>query len=102
MIHVLAIITAQPGMRERMLEVFRANVPAVLAEEGCIAYEAVVDVSPGGPGFAQFGADTFVVVEKWASLAALQAHAAAPHMKAYGAAVKQMIATRAIHVLQPA
>lgn len=102
MIHVLAIITAKPGMRDRMLDAFRANVPAVHAEDGCIAYEAVVDVSPGGPGFAQFGADSFVVVEKWASLAALQAHAVAPHMKAYGAVVKELIATRAIHVLQPA
>ena len=28
-VHVLAIITAKPGMRDEVLEVFRANVPAV-------------------------------------------------------------------------
>jgi quinol monooxygenase YgiN len=102
MIHVLAVITAQPGQRDRILEAFRANVEAVRAEDGCLAYEAVVDVADPAPGLAQFGPDTFVVVEKWASLAALQAHAVAPHMKAYAARVKDFTASRAIHVLQPA
>ena len=36
MIHVVAIITAKPGMREAILKEFRANVPAVHAEQGCI------------------------------------------------------------------
>ena len=102
MIHVLAIITAKPGQRERILEAYRANVDAVRAEQGCVAYEAVVDVRNALPGFAQFGPDSFVVVEKWASLEALQAHAVAPHMKAYAARVKDLTASRAIHVLEPA
>ncbi|MFZ2652104.1 MAG: putative quinol monooxygenase [Burkholderiaceae bacterium] len=102
MIHVLAIITAKPGMRERILETFQANVAAVHAEAGCMVYEAVVDLRNAVPGFAQFGADTFVVVEKWASIEALQAHAAAPHMKAYASKVKDLTANRAIHVLEPA
>ena len=49
----------------------------------------------------QVGDDTFVVVEKWASLDALKAHAAAPHMAAYAAKAKDMIADRVIHVLSP-
>ena len=102
MIHVLAIITAKPGMRDHILEAYRANVAAVRAEAGCIAYEAVVDVSGISAGFAQFGADAFVVVEKWASMEALQAHGVAPHMKAYASQVKDWTAARAIHVLQPA
>ena len=102
MIHVLAVITAKPGQRDRILEAFRANVDAVRAEAGCLAYEAVIDVADPAPGFARYGADTFVVVEKWASLAALQAHAAAPHMKAYVARVREFTAERAIHVLEPA
>ena len=102
MIHVLAIITAKPGMRSRILEVFRANVEAVRAEAGCIAYEAVVDVRNAAAGFAQFGEDSFVVVEKWASLQELQAHAVAPHMKAYASKVKDLTDARAIHVLEPA
>lgn len=43
MIHVVAIITAQPGQRSKVLEAFHANVPAVLAEAGCIEYGATVD-----------------------------------------------------------
>ena len=102
MIHVLAIITAKPGMRDHILEAYRANVDAVRAEAGCMAYEAVVDMKGAAPGFAQFGADSFVVVEQWASMEALQAHAVAPHMKAYAAKVKDFTAGRAIHVLEPA
>jgi quinol monooxygenase YgiN len=101
MIHVLAIITAKPGMRHHILEAYRANVEAVRAEAGCLAYEAVIDAGAVAPGFAQFGDDAFVVVEQWASMAALQAHASAPHMKAYGVKVKDWTASRAIHVLEP-
>jgi quinol monooxygenase YgiN len=100
MIHVLAIITAKPGMREAVLREFRANMPAVHAEDGCIEYVPVVDVE--GAGQAPVGPDSFVVVEKWASLEALRAHAAAPHMAAYGARVRDMLAGRVIHVLTPA
>jgi quinol monooxygenase YgiN len=100
MINVLAIITTKPGMRDNMLEAYRGNVAAVRAEDGCIAYEAVIDVD--SPGFAKFGPDAFVVIEKWATLDALKAHAVAPHMKAYAAATKDWIASRAIHVLEPA
>jgi quinol monooxygenase YgiN len=102
MIHVLAIVTARPGTRARFLEACRANLPAVLAEEGCLAYEAVVDVAPGSPRFAKFGPDVFVVVERWASLAALQAHAVAPHMKAYAAQVEPWRVSTDVHVLEAA
>ena len=101
MIHVVAMITAQPGQREKVLAAFNANVPAVLAEDGCIEYGATVDAQGMPPSRNSVGPDTFVVVEKWASLAALQAHAVAPHMKAYGASVKEMVANRVIHVLEP-
>ena len=102
MIHVLAIITAHPGMRERILEAWRRNAAAVRAEDGCLQYDAVVDVAGAAPGMARFGDDVFVVVERWSTMAALQAHAVAPHMKAYAGTVKEWTANRAIHVLDPA
>jgi quinol monooxygenase YgiN len=102
MIQVVAILKTKPGMREQMLAAYRDNVAAVRAEDGCISYEAMIDVNAEAPWFAKFGPDCFVVVEKWASLDALKAHAAAPHMKAYGAKTKDWIAERAIHVLEPA
>jgi quinol monooxygenase YgiN len=98
MIHVIAIITAKAGKRDEILGHFRANVPAVRAEKGCIEYGAAVDAD--GP-FAKFGPDAFVVVEKWESPDALKAHAAAPHMAAYAAKTRDNVASRTIHVLSP-
>lgn len=102
MVHVLAVITAKPGMREVVLDAFRANLPAVHAEEGCIEYGAAIDTEDAGALQTKLGEDAFVVVEKWASLDALRAHAASPHMAAYAARTKDMIASRVIHVLSPA
>jgi quinol monooxygenase YgiN len=100
-VHVLAIITAKPGRRAAILEAFTANVPNVHAEDGCIEYVAAVDAEGAGGIQTRFGEDTFVVVEKWASLDALKAHAAAPHMAEYAARTRDMIASRVIHVLSP-
>jgi quinol monooxygenase YgiN len=102
MIHVVAIITAKPGLRDAILKEFRANMPAVHAEKGCIEYGPAVDAEGVGRFQTPFGADTFVVLEKWESLEALGAHAASPHMAAYAAKTRDMIASRVIHVLSPA
>ena len=101
MVHVLAVITAKPGRRDDILAAFRANVPTVHTEDGCIEYGATIDTEGVGDLQTRFGEDSFVVVEKWANLAALEAHIAAPHMAAYGAKTKDMIASRIIHVLSP-
>ena len=101
MIHVIAVVTTKPGKREEVLRHFRANVPAVRAEKGCIEYGAAVDADPALPVQTKYGPDTFVVVEKWESMDALKAHAAAPHMQAYGAKTKDLLASRVIHILSP-
>jgi quinol monooxygenase YgiN len=101
MLHVLAFITTKPGMRDSVLNEFRANMPAVHAEDGCIEYTPVIDVQAFGPVQTKLGPDTFVVVEKWASPEALSAHSASPHMKAYAAKTGDMITNRVIHVLAP-
>jgi quinol monooxygenase YgiN len=100
MIHVVAVITTKAGQRAEVLQHFHANMPAVHAEDGCIEYQPVVDADGFGAFQTRVGADTFVVIEKWRDAAALKAHAAAPHMAAYAAKVKDMIANRVIHVLQ--
>ncbi len=101
MIHVLAFITTKPGQRDAVLREFRQLVPTVLAEKGCIEYGPVIDTPNAGAVQTPAGPDTFVVVEKWESLETLAAHAAAPHMAAYGAKVRDMLASRVIHVLSP-
>ncbi|HEY1412024.1 MAG TPA: putative quinol monooxygenase [Rhodopila sp.] len=102
MIHVVAIITAKPGQRDTILEAFRGNMPAVHAEDGCIEYGPAIDAEGIGPFQTKFGPDTFLVIEKWESPAHLKAHAGSPHMAAYGAKTKDLIASRVIHVLSPA
>ena len=99
MIHVLAIVTAQPGQREAVLEAFKANMPAVHAEEGCIEYGPAIDAKEAGAIQTPLGPDAFCVIEKWSSLATLRAHGQSPHMQAYAAKVKPMLASRVIHVL---
>ena len=102
MIHVVAVVTAKPGKREEILAHFRANAPACRAERGCIEYGPAVDAENALGFQTKVGPDAFLVVEKWESMDALKAHAAAPHMAAYAAKVKELIASRTIHILQPA
>jgi len=102
MIHVIAVITAKPGQREAILAAIRANLPAVRAEKGCIEYGPAVDADGIGSFQTKAGPDTVFVIEKWEDANALRAHAAAPHMAAYSAKVKDLVASRAIHVLSPA
>ncbi len=102
MIHVLAVITTHPGQRDAVLSHFRANMPAVHAEDGCIEYGPAIDAPNGGPAQAPLGPDSFVVIEKWASMEALAAHAKAPHMAAYAATTRAMVAERKIHILTAA
>ncbi len=98
-VNVIAVITAKPGQRETILEAFRANMPAVHAEDGCIEYAPAIDAEGMGSFQTPYGPDTFVVIEKWASKEQLMAHAASPHMKEYAGKTKEMIADRVIHVL---
>jgi hypothetical protein len=58
-----------------------------------------IDAADVGPFQAKFGPDTFVVLESWASPEALRDHAAAPHMKNYAQRTKDLVASRAIHIL---
>ena len=90
-------------MREgQNLAAARANLAAVRAEDGCIEYTPTIDVEGLGSFQTKLGPDTFVFIEKWRDAQALKAHAAAPHMAAYAAKVKDMLASRVIHVLSAA
>ena len=99
MIHVIALLTAKPGQRDALLQAVQGNLAAVRAEEGCIAYGPAIDADPTP---AKFGPDVIVVLEQWASPEALAAHGKAPHMAAFAAAARDLMAARpAIHILQP-
>jgi len=102
MIHVLATITIAPGKRDAFLAEFHAIVPAVRAEDGCLAYAPAVDVVSGIPIQPASRADVVVVIEQWRDLPALQAHLVAPHMGGYRERVKDMVKGVELQVLKPA
>ena len=103
MIHVVAIMTAKPGRRAELLERFLAVLPIVHTEEGCIEYRPIIDNDAGLDGAREaIGPDTYIVIEKWASVEALDAHAATDHMRKYGEEVRGLIANRVLHVMRDA
>ena len=84
-------------MRE-YLEVFKANVPAVLAEDGCIEYYPALDVESGHPAQSK-DPNVVTVVEKWRDVAALIAHSKAPHMLRLRETAGQMVESISIKVV---
>ena len=64
MIRVLASITIQASEREAFLEIFKANVPKVLEEEGCVEYSATVDFPTELP-IQETNPNVVTVVEKF-------------------------------------
>ena len=73
MINVIATITVQPGTRDEFLRIFNENVPAVLAEDGCIEYFPAIDAD-SGLEIQEKDDNSVVVIEKWESIEALHAH----------------------------
>lgn len=101
MIHVLATIDVQPGKRAEFLTHFAWVTPQVRAEAGCIEYGAAVDTPTPIAVQPPLRPDTVVVVEKWESLAHLQAHLAAPHMAEYRTRVAELVKGVSLQVLEP-
>lgn len=101
MIHVLAFLHLRSGVRREFLATFHDLVPQVRAEPGCLEYSPATDHAPFMGFQIPVGEDVVVVVERWASPAALEAHIEAPHMRAWAKAVEAMMTHRSIHVLDP-
>lgn len=69
---VTARSKAKPGREKDLENALRAVVPPTHQEEGCLRY--AVHRSTDDPG-------AFLIVEKWSSMEALQAHLATPHVQ---------------------
>lgn len=102
MIHVIAIITLNPGAREQFLREFHALMPAVHAEDGCIEYGPTIDAETPIAAQIPRRPDIVTIVEKWRDLPALQAHLIAPHMTPYRAKVKEIVISTQLQILEPA
>jgi quinol monooxygenase YgiN len=72
-VRLVVIINTQPGRGSDQLAAFAKLAPLVRAEQGCIQY----DLHP-----VTGDSDRFVLIETWASKAALEAHHLTDHMVA--------------------
>lgn len=102
MIVVLATIELNPGKRSEFLVEFHKIVAPVRAEAGCIEYFPATDHATNLSAQGAVREDVVVVVEKWESIEALEAHLIAPHMMAYRPKVKDFVKSVSLQILNPA
>jgi quinol monooxygenase YgiN len=101
MINVLASIKVKSGSKTEFLKIFKANVPLVKKEKGCVEYSPTVDFDSKIP-VQKIDSDVVTIIEKWDSVEDLKVHLAAPHMISYKEKVKDMVESVSLKVLQEA
>jgi len=102
MISVIATIEVAEGRRDGFLTKFRELVPKVLAEQGCIEYGPWIDLSTSIQRQEPLREQVVMVVEKWESIEALEAHLIAPHMLEYRKSIAELVVGVKLQILQPA
>ncbi|MFC9678638.1 putative quinol monooxygenase [Streptomyces sp. NPDC056948] len=80
---LVATMVAKPGQEELVEKTFKAAIPAVHAEPGCLLYALHRKAGTTGE---------FVMIEKWASQEALGAHMKGAAMREIGVALAQALA----------
>jgi quinol monooxygenase YgiN len=102
MICVIATIETAVGRRDELLAVFRGLVPTVRAEKGCIEYAPMIDAATGMTAQEPVRENVVTVVEKWESVAALEAHLATPHMAEFRRQTEPLRLRLSLQIFQPA
>jgi quinol monooxygenase YgiN len=93
MIYVIAELSIKPGSAEKAAAEARKTVAETNKEKGCIFYQMHLNVSDP---------TKLVVVERWESREALDAHIQTPHLKAWRAAGADFVTGRKVEVITPA
>ena len=101
MIHVIATLNTAPGKRDELIAAFNQLAPQVHAEQGCIEYGTAVDVATPIGAQEPLRENVVMVVEKWESIAALEAHLAAPHMDEFRTSMSEVITGISLQILEP-
>jgi quinol monooxygenase YgiN len=102
MICVIATIEVAAGRRDELLALLKGVAPKVRTEKGCIAYGPMIDVRSGLAAQGPVRDNAVVMIEKWESVAALQAHLKTLHMAEYFRKSEELQASLELQVLQPA
>lgn len=100
MVNVIARSRIKAGKMEEFLRILKENVPAVMAEDGCIRYEPCLDANVGIGAEAEM--DCVTILECWESPDHLRAHLETPHMKAFRDAVTPLRLENSVTVVTPA
>lgn len=82
---VTAVFSPAPGRKADLVEALRSTMPGVHAEPGCLLY-AIHDAADG----------TITMIEKWESVADLDAHGQGPAVAALGAAIDGLVTAPAL------
>ena len=82
MIIVIGRATVDPAAVADLCPRLAAMMAATRAEPGCVSYSLAIEDEAAG---------VLSIAERWADLAALQAHFATPHMAAFNAAGQGVI-----------
>jgi quinol monooxygenase YgiN len=69
---LVVVLTAKEGQGKQLEELFKPAIAATRKEKGCIAYDLNRDLAE---------ANKYYVYERWASVAALEAHLQSAHIK---------------------
>ena len=100
MIAVIATIETSPGNRGALLAAFKDLAPRVVAEKGCIEYVPMVDFQTNLTGQPP-RENVVTMIEKWESVAALEAHLISPHMLAFRKATESLRLEIKLQILAP-
>ena len=101
MICVIATIKAKTGQRQALLACIQDNLSNVHAEIGCMEYQPMVDFD-SCLGAQDLDENIVTMVEKWETMANLDAHAVSPHMLNYRERVKDIVESVSLKVLTSA
>ncbi len=101
MIHVIASIRVKAGRLSDFLEIFKANMPRVREERGCIEYFPTVDIETG-LSQQSLNKNVVTLIERWENLESLLDHLKTPQMLAYREKVKDMVEDTSVKVLKNA
>jgi len=101
MISVIASVRVKADRLLQFIEIFKANVPKVREEKGCVEYFPAIDTDSGLP-VQKLDKNVVTIIEKWESVEALRGHLKTPHMLAYREKVKDIVEELSIKVLKEA
>jgi quinol monooxygenase YgiN len=92
MVYVIAYLKAHADKGDEVAALAAPLIDATRKEEGCVSDDLYRKVA---------GPDTVVFVETWKSRAALDAHFAEPHLKAFQTAAASLLASARVEIVHP-